>query len=375
LEGYLVYTAESESPEEYHIWVAISNIAGALRRKVWLDMGYFKVYPNLYIVLVSPPGRCKKSTAMRTGRGILDEVPGLSSSVDSITRERLIQDLSMAHKDGMSPLTMHSSEFGSLLTSSGMDMVVFLTDIFDSPGQWTHKTKSSGTTTIRAPFLNMLAGTTTDWISRSLPLETVGIGLTSRVIFVYSDQPRVKPPRPKLDENQKALQELLTIDLNTIGQISGEYQFADDAAEMYDAWYMARVQRPNPTNDRRLDGYFERKPVHLIKVAMIVAASQTDERIITVKHLERAMWLFDRIEPRMSHVFAGVGRNPLTQSFADMLATVVNREGGVTKAELVEMFYNSVRQEELDEILGMLMEMKKIGLNGEGKYYALTAKP
>ena len=189
IKAYLAYTAESESPEEYHTWTAISVIAGALRRHVFFDMSYFMLYPNMFIVLVGPAGRCKKSTAMRLGRELLIQVPGMEFTSDSTTRERLIQDLSQAYKDGQSALTAYSSEFASLLTSSGMDMVVFLTDIFDCPTEWTHKTKSGGTNKIKSPFLNLEGATTPDWISKAMPLDTIGIGLTSRMIFVYQDVP------------------------------------------------------------------------------------------------------------------------------------------------------------------------------------------
>src|SRR5687767_15141767 len=108
IHGYLVYTYNQESPESFHIWVALSNIAGALGRKVWFDMGYFNVYPNLYAVLVAPPGMCKKSTSMRLGRDIITKVPGLHFSPDSTSRERLIQDLAIN-----SWMTGHSSEFAS----------------------------------------------------------------------------------------------------------------------------------------------------------------------------------------------------------------------------------------------------------------------
>src|SRR3954464_12186530 len=115
IQAYLAYTAESESPEEYHKWVAISVIAGALRRRVFFPMGYFQLYPNQYIVMVGPPGRCKKSTAMRIGRALLGAVPDLKFTTDSVTRERLIQDLTQAHSDGHSSMTAYSSELATLL--------------------------------------------------------------------------------------------------------------------------------------------------------------------------------------------------------------------------------------------------------------------
>lgn len=372
IDAYLVYTAESESPEEYHTWTAISCIAGALRRRVFFDMGYFILYPNMYIVLVGPAGRCKKSTAMRLGRGMLSQVPGLDFTSDSTTRERLIQDLSQAFKDGQSALTAYSSEFASLLTSSGMDMVVFLTDIFDSPSEWSHKTKAGGTNKIKSPFFNLEGATTPDWISKAMPLDTVGIGLTSRIIFVHQDTPRRKPPFPKLSDAQKMVGELLAKDLITIGtNIAGEYVLETDAERLYTEWYEDRVEQPNITGDPRLSGYFERKPMHLLKLAMIVAASYRDETIITEHDLKQAMALFDRVEVRMPKVFASVGRNPLNADKEEVLEAI-RMSGGMTMGQLLDKFGYALRKEEMAEVVETLMLIKKIKLNAANNLYIPT---
>lgn len=368
IQAYLAYTAESESPEEYHIWTAISSIAAVLRRRVFFDMGYFLVYPNMYIVLVSPAGRCKKSTAMRMGKSLFTQIPDIEFSADSTTRERLIQDLSMAFKQEQSALTVHSSEFASMLTSSGMDMVVFLTDIFDSPLEWSHKTKVSGTQKVRAPFLNMLAGTTPDWIAKAMPLDTIGIGLTSRIIFIYHDTPRVRDPIPKLSPEQIALSHVLVSDLQAIARINGEYKFSEDADKLYTKWYRDRAEHPNPTGDPRLNGFYERKPIHLIKLAMIVSASIRDETVIEEDDLRLAMQLFDQAEVKMPKVFANVGKNPLAVDIEDTLAVILSRQGGVERGELISMFKHSVRMEEMFEVLDTLVVIGKIKQVGT-KYF------
>jgi hypothetical protein len=364
LDAYLAYTAESESPEEYHLWVGISAIAGALRRQVFVDMGYFSLYPNMYIVLVGPAGRCKKSTAMRIGRGMLSQNPKLDFTTDSVTRERLIQDLSQAFKDGQSAMTAYSSEFASLLTSSGMDMVVFLTDIFDCPQEWSHKTKVGGTNKIKAPFLNLIGATTPDWISKAMPLDTVGIGLTSRIVFVFADTPRRKPPFPKLTPEQKILGEMLAQDLIAISDIQGEYTFSPDALKAYEEWYEGRVEEPNTSGDPRLAGYFERKPMHLLKLAMIVAASRRDEPVIELADLEGATELFRRIEERMPRVFAAVGKNPINADKEELYAYLLHT-GGMTMGQMMDRFSYALRKDELIEVIETLMMIGKIRLDGK----------
>lgn len=370
LTGYLVYTNESESPEEFHLWMGISAIAGVLRRKCYFNMGYFTLYPNLYVVLVSPAGRCKKSTAMRISRAFGEAIPGIAYSVDSTSRERMIQDLSQSFKDGQSCLNVHSTEFASMLTTSGMDMVVFLTDIFDSPNEWTHKTKGGGTNRIKAPFVNLVGAATPEWIAKGLPLDTIGIGLTSRIVFIYQDTPRKRPPFPELSPEQKALYDLLVEDLATISAIDGEFIFNEEAREIYKIWYEARFDDPNPSKDPRMAGYYERKPMHLIKLCMVVSAAKRDDRIITEEDLVEAMQLFDRAEALMPRVFSSVGKNPLFADQEAMIADFMQNPQGFTLPELLERFSYSVRQEELVEIVNTLTTMGKI--RNDGKRYVIV---
>jgi len=359
---YLAYTHESESPEEYHTWIAISAIAGVLRRSVFFEMGYFSLYPNLYIVLVSPAGVCKKSTAMRISRPMLAEVPGINFSVDSISRERFIQDLAQAFQDGQSAMTAHQSEFASMFATSGMDMVVFLTDIYDCPLEWAHKTKSTGTNTIKMPFLNMMAGTTPDWVARAMPLDTIGIGLTSRVIFIYSDKPRVRPPFPSLSPSQHQLVQALQHDLTLMSTIQGAYTLADDAREWYEGWYQEGRHEEKANVDSRLAGYYERKPMHLLKVSMSVAASRSQGLTVSLKDVEDAMSLLVATEEHMPRVFAAVGKNPMALDIELIYTTILSHPAGMPFATLLDMFKHSVRKEELEEVLETLRLIGKIAL-------------
>ena len=375
ITSYLTYTNENESPAEFHAWIAVSTIAGILRRNVWFDMGYFNLYPNLYMILVSPAGVCKKSTAMRIARPMMAEVPGINFSVDSTSRERLIQDLAGAHQDGQSAMTAHQSEFASLFARSGIDMVVFLTDIYDCPIEWTHKTKSTGTNTIKSPFLNMVGGTTPDWIARALPLDTIGIGLTSRIIFVYSNTPRVRPAFPTLSSAQHQLVPLLQTDLTTISTLNGQFRLASDAKDWYEQWYQTERHTERQKADSRTAGYFERKPMHLLKVAMCMSAARKDELLIEMRDIEDAMAMLHSSEEGMPHVFAAVGKNPLAVDIEAILVNIFMHPEGISFASLLDMFKHSVRKEELEEVLDTLRMIGRIELvqdEKEGPRYRPT---
>ena len=62
LTAFCDYAQHGEAPRRMYFWAGVSAVAGALRRKVWIDEAYFKWYCNMYIVFVAPPGIVSKST-------------------------------------------------------------------------------------------------------------------------------------------------------------------------------------------------------------------------------------------------------------------------------------------------------------------------
>ena len=82
IRAYLEYTKYLEAPDSFHFWAGVSAIAGALRGKVFFDMGYFKWKPNFFIIYVAPPGIVAKSTSMGVAMPILRKVPDIGNVGD-----------------------------------------------------------------------------------------------------------------------------------------------------------------------------------------------------------------------------------------------------------------------------------------------------
>ena len=85
LRAYVEYTRNLEAPDKFHFWSAVATIAGALRGKVWIDMGYWRWKPNFFIIFVAPPGIVAKSTTIGNGIELLREVDGIHLGPDSCT--------------------------------------------------------------------------------------------------------------------------------------------------------------------------------------------------------------------------------------------------------------------------------------------------
>lgn len=307
------YTKETESPTSYHMWTAISMISAALQRKVWVNFGHednpFTVYTNLYIVFVAPPGRCRKTQAIRYGEDILRDIDDVSLASDSVTREALIMELAAARatmaideeSDIIEPhcsLTLLSGEFSVFLGQKNFNLLSLLCDLFDCKKIWKYTTKNVGKDTLHGVWFSILGATTPELLNSSLQITAIGGGLTSRIIFVVESQRRKKVTSPYLPP---AVRMILLERLRSINRMKGEMRFRDGAFEYFDEWYQSA---PDSATE-----FEERQHVYVLKVAMIFAAAGERSYIIP-EDIKRAILEIDIIKPRMSEAFQGVGRSP-----------------------------------------------------------------
>ena len=59
IAGYEEYTSLTPAPDIYRKWAAVSCVAGALERRVWVKTNSGTLYPNLFLLFVGPPGTGK----------------------------------------------------------------------------------------------------------------------------------------------------------------------------------------------------------------------------------------------------------------------------------------------------------------------------
>ena len=139
IEGFVRVTENTvEAPISYRRWVAISVLAACLRRKCVLNWGYMQYFPNMYIVLVGPSGRCRKGTAMTPGYKLLEK-RGIKLAAEAITREALIRELgnttdTIFHEGATffhSSLTIYSQELTVFLGYNNQQLMADLCDWYD----------------------------------------------------------------------------------------------------------------------------------------------------------------------------------------------------------------------------------------------------
>lgn len=379
LAAFLKYTEFGEAPKHMYFWAGVSAIAGALRRKVWIDQAYFKWYPNFYICLVAPPGIVSKSTTAGVAMNLLRKVPGIKFGPDVVTWPALVTAFAESTEgfehDGMiypmSAMTLESSEFGNLLNPQDKEMVDLLVSLWDGKqGTFEKKTKHSGQDSVENPWINLIACTTPAWIAGNFPEYMIGGGFTSRTIFVYADQKEkfVAYPGLRVPANLTRMEEELAEDLTAISMLHGEMKLTPAAVAWGEQWYLQHYsERAVNLDPDRFGGYLARKQTHIHKLAMVLSAAQGDTLLITPEHLATAHAMVTDLEPDMQFVFSKIGRSD-SSLHAERLIQFVTNRGEVTFQEAyryVHSHFSSMRDFE-DVLAGILRAgfLKMLQRNG-----------
>lgn len=368
VESFLEYTDNSESPVLYREWVAVSVIAAALQRKVWLKWER-SLYPNLFIVLVGPAGKTRKGTALGKGEYFLDRV-GIRRSSSALSRQALIAELresggvDINEEEGIldahCSLTVFSHELTVFLGYNDKEFMSDLCDLYDCRDDWSYRTISRGKEHINNVYLNLIGATTPRLIQSSLPTESIGSGLTSRIIFVYADKLHKLVIFPFMNEKVddiEDLQDKLSVDLNDIHMIKGQYQYTEDFLNAWADWYVAHHNNPKFTHET-MTSYNSRRPTTILKLCMILSASRNSSKIIDKSVLERSIDMLNRVEVDMHRVFSGVGTSTLASVMSDIKRHIELKDKVMVK-DLLAAHYQNLEYGErtLESILSTFQSM------------------
>jgi hypothetical protein len=384
LTAFIDYAGFGEAPKRMYFWTGVSTLAGALTRRCWIEQKSFQWYPNFYIILVAPPGIISKSTTAGVGMNILRQVPGVKFGPEIATWQSLVQSFGNSAETfeynelhyTQSPLTIESSELGNLLDTQDKQLIDVLITLWD--GKSTKKeTKGAGMDSIVNPWINIIACTTPAWIAGNFPEYLIGGGLTSRMIFVYADKKERFVPYPSLvarkdfDEVQKKLVSDL---LHIRDRCVGEYRLTPGAFEWGAKWYMHHYNnRPKHLDDERFGGYIARKQTHMHKLAIILAASESDEMWINEEHLILASTMVTDLEAEMTQVFSKIGKAD-DSVHADRIVNHVKKHGKLEYKEVFQFIHSQLPTlRAFDDVLSGLVKAGLLTINQENGAYIVRA--
>ena len=363
LDSFMQWTTpRSESPHSLLRWCGLFTLATVLRRHVKVGreyLGGWECYPSLYILFVGEQGMIKKSTSIGFVEDLLDDIEGIEKSPDGVTIADLLQRIQNANESSVYIL---SSEFSTLVLKAGLGIYDILTDLYDGKKKIDEGTISRGYIFAANPCLNFLGATTPKWIGANMTEDIIGGGFGSRIIPIHEvDKSQEVLYYDKLVSMSKmdALRSDLIHDLVYISRsINGSFTITDKAHSFMVDWYKHNSKAPIGV-DRKLTGYYQRRPAHIHKVAMLLHCAHSDSLILDVEDFEQAIQVMTDIEPKIAGTYKALGRNIYVPDM-ESISKYVKEKGRVERPELLRTFNSAAEPNKMDELLTHLISMEYI---------------
>lgn len=345
IRDFVAATDGDPSPEIFRRWTAISMVSAMLSRRVWTSLGRGKkTYGNTFVMLVGDPGS-GKSTAInaakydilfRSMEGIDLPDRHMKFCRDKVTPAEMVADMAdcfMGYKPGglyeefQWSYNIWTDEAGSLIPVTDVGFLQDLSSLWDRKPDWRKGTKDHGKFDISDPYVTMLLGGQPAWINVVMNNRVAGMGIASRVMFVYSDDEideEMFLPEPGPNHFGNILRAV-----PIIHDARGYVPFDKEAQRLANEWKAAKY----PTIDGKkfvpppvLEHYRKRRKEHMGKLALIYAmARHPNELVIKKGDVESAMDTLFQTETGLTAVANAWGGNPYRLEGIDLEKRVRER--------------------------------------------------
>jgi hypothetical protein len=349
-KNYIDYTDWSEGPAVFQFFVGATILGAALGRRVKFSKGYYNLYPDMKVLIVAPTGKCRKSSTCNIGIGLLQKILDINIIADKTTPEGLLDSLvtppiTTPDRVAVAPdavAIIYASELAVMLGKQKYNegMIMLLTSLFDSPDEFKTRTKGGGEIKLKNIALSFLGASTPDWLVSAIPQDAFGGGFMSRILFVVQeDTPRCYPIPDPPEGKERMIAQLQHL-VNSAPSI---LTFDKEATMWFNMWYSASKKKI--TEDTKMSGYQERKPDHLVRLAMLLAIGVQD-KIITTEHLKQSSHILDYLEKEMLYTFKWLGMRPIGQDQERIVRTLKAMGGKASHNDLLRklVFYMNAFQ-------------------------------
>lgn len=383
IEDFLFLSQDTEIPERFALWCALSTLSIALGRRVWMDMGTYKIYPNLFIVLCAGSGRCRKSTAIGQVEDLIYSLkPKVNIISQKITPEALIEALQIKVVKDVGAIKTSSTgyilvdELSTFLNRKSYDAGIgsLLINLFDCKPHFEYHTKARGKEVLKDTCLGLLGGSTIEWIRAALPEDAIGGGLTSRIIFVYEKEP--KPPRAWTEftvEHEEAVVRLLKY-VQVLRGVRGRVTLTEKCKEEYEREYKQFYKTSPFFESKLLGGYASRRFIHVFKIAMLIALSYKPRLVIGRRHFRTALKILAETEDNMQEVLNLIVQTEEGGLVEDVWRAVNKAGGRISRSALYRVFSHKARAREMDDVTITLVKQGRVEAITTGKDVVFKVK-
>ena len=367
LDLYLHAIGRDEVPPLYHLWAGLALLAACVADRVWVEkFRGAKLAPNLYVILVGPSG-LGKGVAIDQATKFVRDLPRVNLYRGKSTAAHIVDRLGKPFRrpDGKRILSnpklfLVTPEIGMSVGSGPLaeDFVKLMTDLYTgSPDPITVGTRMHGEVIIQAPCVSWLAGTTKEWLIRSVPRDAIEGGFFGRSVVVGADYDHSKRfVRPQYPADEPDVTAHLRARVRALAHLGGEMMLTAEAREFEEYWYQQR----EPPEDDLLLPVWKRQHDLLLKLAMLLCLADGGAGVISRQHVVWAQKLAVQALKAMPDVQSAAATTPDTAA-THAARELLRRNGRLQHSTLLRMvFSRGVNATQLREAVAGLIEAKQV---------------
>jgi hypothetical protein len=391
LDSYEEYAKNTVAiPQIFHKWAAIMAVGVSLGRRVWIERGHFKVFPNLYVLLVGEPGTGKgvacsllqdilqksgyeyfaadRSSKEKFLQDLADGIDFNRGSMEGLLENELFDDAKESGNDEPKECFALAEELQDFLGQNNMDFIAFLTKVWSQSGPYRYRIKTGRSVVISDPCINILGGTTSSNFALTFPPEVSSQGFLARLILVSGEFTGVRETWPP-----PINQELRDSLANFLGGISHELTGGISLSRELYLGLDELNKEFGGIDDPRFKDYNSRRFTQLLKLITINAAAR-GSLTLSIEDIERADELLRETERWMSKALGSFGK----AKNADIANKVIQYLHTVTKPATVKELWKLVCDDldkfsDIGDLLGKLVASERIQNVGGGYLPKLKA--
>lgn len=377
ITNYLDHTKIYESPTSFWKWSAYAAVAGILRDNCFYKQGDEPLYPNIYVLLIADSAVQRKDRPVRMVEKLCQKVNNTKVINGRSSIQGILDELAKGETDkktgkmlkGGSAIWIAPEMSAGIV--SDPDAIKILTDIYSFREKYDSRLRTSANFSIKNICFSFMAASNEELLRDVYDIKATMGGLLGRTFLVAPNE--FRPGNSLFDLKTDDSMNLLTNELMEIAKIEGEFDFRPEAKQTYDEWYLPFRAGYEKKSDK--SGISGRIHTSVLKLAMVLAVSDSHELIIRKEHIIKAIEECQELIPNYTRFVMSSGKSSLAE-IATLLLSALNdaEQHCLSRKAILQKFWNVLDQgaETLDKVITTLeqggMIQSSMGESGDINY-------
>ena len=359
INSLLRHTKHYESPTSFWKWAAFTTVGTILRDNCYRRFGDFKIYPNLYTLLIADSAVHRKANPIKICESLVTTVNNTKVISGRTSIQAILDELSRSETN---PKTGALRKGGSALFSAGElaagivgddAAISVLTDIYDFKDEYVSRLRGMGIFRIKNVCFSMMVASNETLLMGLYDHQAINGGLIGRTFVVKPDEFRKGNSLWDVQDNSLSYNALVS-QLREISRLEGQFDFDPFAQVAYDEWYYPFRESYSKKPDK--SGILGRIHTSIIKLSMILAVNYTRELYIRKEHIEEAIEEGLSLLPNYQSFIMATGKSTIAETGRVIISELWEAEGHVmSRKNILKKHWLKLDTEILDKTLATLV--------------------